>query len=319
MTEPNEPDNTQETPKQQEGKSGVSAIPIVIVLVIFVVFAGIFLFEMANLSEDEGGVPVEEVSADSYMDTVSRLLADADPANGQAVLAEYGCSTCHGNRARAPAYETTKDNAAERRAPMTAAAYVYESIIHPGAYRLEGYPNNMPRNYAETIPEDDLADMVAWLSQPTDSADENGATEASDSEATPEVTPEAEATEQMDAEEAYPLTDALIEEYEANAEALLADADPARGEELVAEYGCNACHAGGNAGVVGPGHAQVTEMAAERREPLSAAAYVYEAILYPDRHLVDGWADIMPNNYDERLSDDELGHIMAYLLQAEQD
>jgi hypothetical protein len=56
--------------------------------------------------------------------------------------------------------------AAERRPSLTAAAYVYESIIYPGAFIVDDYYNNMPRIYHDQIPDDELGDIIAYLLTP---------------------------------------------------------------------------------------------------------------------------------------------------------
>jgi hypothetical protein len=47
---------------------------------------------------------------------------------------------------------------------MSAEDYIYESIMDPSAYLVEGYPDNvMLKNYGELISTDELADLVAFL------------------------------------------------------------------------------------------------------------------------------------------------------------
>lgn len=96
---------------------------------------------------------------------------------------------------------------------------------------------------------------------------------------------------------------------------LLVDADPERGAKLAREtYECYACHIAGS-GNVAPSFEGLGELAAQRRAPMTAEAYLYEAIVYPAVHVVDGYAASMPANYGTRLSEQELGDIIAYLLQ----
>lgn len=102
--------------------------------------------------------------------------------------------------------------------------------------------------------------------------------------------------------------------YVARVEPLLVSADPARGEALIQQYECYACHIIGADNHLAPGFAGLGERAAERRPPLTAEAYLYEAILYPAVHEVEGYGGNMPQDYERRLSDDELGDIIAYLL-----
>jgi hypothetical protein len=46
---------------------------------------------------------------------------------------------------------------------LSAAGYLYESIINPSAHIVPGYVNSMPQDFATRMPEDDLADILAYL------------------------------------------------------------------------------------------------------------------------------------------------------------
>ncbi len=95
---------------------------------------------------------------------------------------------------------------------------------------------------------------------------------------------------------------------------LLENADPAHGEELVNTTGCHACHVAGAANRLAPPFSGVAARAVERRPPMSAEAYIYEAIVHPDVHIVEGYTAQMPLIYGTILSDQDIGDIMAYLL-----
>lgn len=105
--------------------------------------------------------------------------------------------------------------------------------------------------------------------------------------------------------------------YRSTVEGLLAGADPVHGEQLVQEtYECYVCHIQG-AGQQAPAFDGVALRAAETRPPLVAEAYLYESIVYPQVHIAgeDGeYSGAMPANYGTRLSPEELGDILAYLL-----
>lgn len=101
--------------------------------------------------------------------------------------------------------------------------------------------------------------------------------------------------------------------YAAEAAAALEGSSAAIGETLIAEQNCIACHVLGN-GALAPLFAGIADRAAERRPPLSAEQYLYEAIMYPGAHILEAYANSMPNDYDDRLSQQEIGHIIAYLL-----
>lgn len=277
--------------ENQEQNQGVSIIPIIIAGVFLLIFSVVFIIEMADLSKASGGLKDEDVTADSYMDIVQPLMVNADAELAPDLLERFTCNSCH-THGLAPAYDVIRVNAADRRAPMQAQAYIYESIIYPGAYRVEGEMNNMPRDFEGRISDEELGHLIAYLSG------EEGAPPIVESTPEPEITQE-------------PLTE---DSYVDIVEFLLASADASRGEDLVESYGCNVCHAGDAAGVVAPPHAEVAELAAERRPPLTAAAYIYESIIHPNYFVVEGYTASMPQNYEELISVTDLGDIIAYLL-----
>ena len=138
----------------------VSAALLIVVLVIFLV--EVFSF-------DQGSVGIEPVSATAYRDRVAGLLANADAANAEAAIQKYGCSACHRQGAAngiAPAWVGVAERAATRRPPMPAEAYLYESIIHPEAYLVDGYPNSMVPNFGSRISDQELGDIIAYLLTP---------------------------------------------------------------------------------------------------------------------------------------------------------
>ncbi len=107
---------------------------------------------------------------------------------------------------------------------------------------------------------------------------------------------------------------ASADDYRARAEALLANAHPEDAEAALEKYGCVVCHREGAANGVAPSWVGIAERAATRRPPLTAAAYIYESITHPSAFIVPGYNDLMPKDFGTRLSDQELGDIIAYLL-----
>ena len=95
--------------------------------------------------------------------------------------------------------------------------------------------------------------------------------------------------------------------------AALAEADSELGGDLVYELECNLCHLRGD-GSQSPLFYGLADIAAERRPPLSAEQYLYEATLYPGLHLVEGYSNSMPDHYADRLTRQEVGHIIAYMM-----
>ena len=112
-------------------------------------------------------------------------------------------------------------------------------------------------------------------------------------------------------------------------EALVAAGDPNNGETLFAEgrpdlpleegTPCTHCHhADSEERDIGPGLLNISQYATNRVDGQSAAVYLYESIVAPDRYLVEGFSDsIMPPRYDKGFTEEQIGDLVAYLLSLE--
>ena len=96
-----------------------------------------------------------------------------------------------------------------------------------------------------------------------------------------------------------------------------ANATPADEAAAIQKEGCPACPRQGAANGIAPSWVGVAERAATRRPPMPADAYLYESIIHPEACLVDGYPNSMVPNFGTRISDQELGDIIAYLLTAD--
>ncbi len=101
--------------------------------------------------------------------------------------------------------------------------------------------------------------------------------------------------------------------YAAEVAAALEGSVASIGAALTDEQNCGACHVLGD-GRAAPLFTGIADRAAEQRPPLSAEQYLYEAIMYPGVYVLEPYPNSMPDYYDERLSQQEIGHIIAYLL-----
>ena len=62
----------------------------------------------------------------------------------------------------------------------------------------------------------------------------------------------------------------------------------------------------------------ISQYATNRVDGQSAAVYLYESIVAPDRYLVEGFSDsIMPPRYDKGFTEEQIGDLVAYLLSLE--
>lgn len=146
-------------------KRGSMRLPLIITLALLAVVAIVFLVEFVAASQP---APASDprLNADTYMDIVAPLIAEADAARGETLVnSTYECHTCHvqGAAKIAPSFEGLGARAAQTRPPLTAAAYLYEAIVRPDLHIVEGYANAMPLNYRQRINETDMGDIIAYL------------------------------------------------------------------------------------------------------------------------------------------------------------
>ncbi len=121
-------------------------------------------------------------------------------------------------------------------------------------------------------------------------------------------------TENEMAAEPIDANELTADTYMTEVSALLENADAANGAVLVEKYGCIACHRGEMVAKIAPPFIGAAERATTRRPPLTAAAYIYEAIVNPTAYVVPDFNAVMPTDYAAQFSESDLGDIMAYLL-----
>ena len=99
----------------------------------------------------------------------------------------------------------------------------------------------------------------------------------------------------------------------------LPDGDAERGENLFTQSikgapACSACHNTDGTALVGPGFENFGETAAARQSDTSAEDYAYTSITRPGAYVVDGFSNAMYTQYGQRLSDQQIADLIAYLL-----
>lgn len=102
--------------------------------------------------------------------------------------------------------------------------------------------------------------------------------------------------------------------------------DAQAGEALTLSLGCTACHTSDLAGVgpywlPTPEQPGIGDRAAARvmqsdytGSAGDALQYLFESIVLPVNFLVDGYDNLMPNTYDDTLTDQDVADLIAYLL-----
>lgn len=97
-----------------------------------------------------------------------------------------------------------------------------------------------------------------------------------------------------------------------------AAADPvAYGRQLYNQFGCNACHKltdAGAVGAVGPNLDGMGSRAANTVPGQSAEEYLRNAIVKPSAYIVPNFQPVMPADYGQRMTDQEVDAMVKYLL-----
>ena len=88
--------------------------------------------------------------------------------------------------------------------------------------------------------------------------------------------------------------------------------DSAIGEILFTGQNCSNCHMEGATGA--PQLDGLSDRAGSTVEGQSAREYVFYSITEPAQHIVEGFGNAMPNDYDENMTATELADLIAYLL-----
>ncbi len=87
--------------------------------------------------------------------------------------------------------------------------------------------------------------------------------------------------------------------------------DLEKGKQIFMAQGCGGCHALSAAGTNGTTGPDLDEVLKGKD-----AAFIRESIVDPDAQITEGFAPgLMPKDYGEKLSDQELNKLVAFLLQ----
>lgn len=201
-----------------------------------------------------------------------------------------GCIACHGLGTRAPdLLGVAGRNCETRRPELSCKGYLHESMVNPTAYVVEGFQPIMP-DVRRTLSASQIWALVAFLQsqggEVTVTADdipaagEAGPTAAeggAPAEAAGEATPERQAA-------------------------------PTEPRQIIAAYGCTACHQlDGQGGPVGP---SFEEMAGKDRD------YLRRSMLAPNADTAQGYeafAGTMPANFGERMTAAQLEALVDFL------
>lgn len=201
-----------------------------------------------------------------------------------------GCTACHGTGTRAPDLLGVAGSVCTEREPdKSCKQYLYESMVEPMAYVVDGYQPIMP-DMSRTLSETQIWSLVAFLEsqggEVTVTADDIGGAD----------------------EPGGGGAGAAAGDAGGAADAGVADRAELDPEVLMQTHGCIACHAmqEGAAGVGPP----VPEMRGRDRE------YIRLSILYPAADTASGYeafAGTMPTTFGEQLTAAQLEALVEFL------
>ncbi|MFC2026110.1 c-type cytochrome [Chloroflexota bacterium] len=86
------------------------------------------------------------------------------------------------------------------------------------------------------------------------------------------------------------------------------------GERIYNQH-CASCHAkDADTVIVGPALGKIGAQAGLRVEGQDAWQYIENAILHPGEYVLEGYPNVMPPDYDKKLSGQEIDELVVYLL-----
>jgi hypothetical protein len=136
--------------------------PVWLGLAMLVIFVGVLVAEFASYAP---AAPASTSQVADFAPKVALLINRGRADHGAELLVTFQCVNCHisGVSNIAPPFEGIGERAAERRPPLTAAEYLYESITRPLAYVVPDYAPAMPQNFDERLTDQQLGDMIVYL------------------------------------------------------------------------------------------------------------------------------------------------------------
>lgn len=120
--------------------------------------------EVVAETNDEPQFELVEVPADPII----ALVANADATNGELLFnSGVPCSTCHNVDSEdalvGPGFLNLPMRAEARIEDTVAERYLYNSIIAPNDFIVDGFAGAMPATYPDTYSDEELHDIVAYL------------------------------------------------------------------------------------------------------------------------------------------------------------
>jgi len=150
----------------------LSAVGFILSLIIFALVLNAMPQPVRSeaVPDSEGAAPAETLPKEGDLGRITDGLPEGNPERGAQLFNTAGCVGCHsqkkGERLVGPSFYNLWDIAATRVPGMSAREYLYQSIVDPNAYIVEGYQAGlMQQNYAALLSPQQMADILAWIEQ----------------------------------------------------------------------------------------------------------------------------------------------------------
>lgn len=260
----------------------------------------------------EESTPTQEPTTAQVASPIDRLVAISDVENGETLFnmqqpsIGFACSTCHHvdqeTQLIGPGLLNIKDRAATRVDGQSAAEYMNNSIHNPNDFIVEGFPEGvMPQNWSDVYSDSDIFDIIAYLMTLEGEAVVIESTGGADKTASNFVPSDEVKTSLPDTANAE-IGAVLFQTF-----------------QLDAGFACSTCHNSDSENrLIGPGLLNVGSRADTRVDGQPAIDYLYTSITNPGAFIVPDFPDrLMPVNWAEIYTEDEIYDIIAYLLTLE--
>jgi cytochrome c551/c552 len=156
--------------------------PILISVVGFVIFFVLGALFLSQIPGPRPQVKEEPKTAGAVLpvsgnfDEIVAGFPAGNADSGQKLFTTKACVGCHslekGKRLVGPSFYGLLTTAGTRKPGTSAKAYVYESIVKPGAYVVDGYQDGqMPVTYAGQLTSQEMSDLLAWIERDNAQAD----------------------------------------------------------------------------------------------------------------------------------------------------
>ena len=134
----------------------------ILAVIVIVAFVAVLALVIDNSSS---GSRSSTDAADRYALQLETIMPAADADIGAGLINEHDCFTCHvlGDGSISPLFDGIGGLAGDRSPPLSAAAYLYESIVDPSAFVLDGYSDSMPNTYNESLSQREIGHIIAYL------------------------------------------------------------------------------------------------------------------------------------------------------------